>query len=298
MGRRPGAAALAAAGIPSPAQERRSIPVRVRRAMLAGMASSDLVTDLPLERTAEVRKPGDGPSIVSCPYLTSANRSWVASGPSRDHRCGAVAPAAPLSTEKQRRLCLTADHETCATYIAALEARETRVAGQADGPLGWGWVRTTLVVDGSVGIGPSVAAMLSERRTWQVIPAIALVAALGALGLSNIGSGPARPSATPTHPGVVATSTSSSARPTMPTPTASSNPSASAAPTATPAPTAAVTQTPVPTAPPAVPTTYRVKSGDSLYAIAQQFGVSVSALKSINGLVSNTIHVGQVLKIP
>jgi D-gamma-glutamyl-meso-diaminopimelic acid endopeptidase CwlS/peptidoglycan endopeptidase LytE len=59
-----------------------------------------------------------------------------------------------------------------------------------------------------------------------------------------------------------------------------------------------VTQKPVATASPAGPTTYTVKSGDSLYAIAIQFKTSVSALKALNHLTSNTLHVGQVLKIP
>ena len=262
------------------------------------MASGDLATDPPLDHAGGLVKVGDGPMIVSCPYLRSASRAWVAAGPSNEHRCAAVAPAAPLSTEKQRRLCLTADHETCATYLAALEARESRVASQVDRPLGWGWVRTTPVVDGSVGLGSSAAATLAERRTWQVIPAIALVAALGALGLSNFKSGAVRATATPTHPVVVATSASGSPRPTTSTPTLTPPPSATPAPTASPAPTPVVTQKPVATPSPAVPTTYTVKSGDSLYAIAIQFKTSVSALKALNHLTSNTLHVGQVLKIP
>ena len=140
--------------------------------------------------------------------------------------------------------------------------------------------------------------MLTERRGWQVIPALALVAALSALGLSNLGSGAAHPSATATHPAVIATSIAGSPRPPTPTPAPSSKPSTSLAPTVTPVPTAAATQKPVPSASAAGPTTYRVKSGDSLYAIAIQFKTSVSALKALNGLASNTLHVGQVLKIP
>ena len=46
-----------------------------------------------------------------------------------------------------------------------------------------------------------------------------------------------------------------------------------------------------------VPGSYTVKRGDSLSVIAQRFGVSLSDLKSSNGLQSNTIHVGQVLTI-
>ena len=45
-------------------------------------------------------------------------------------------------------------------------------------------------------------------------------------------------------------------------------------------------------------TTYTVLKGDTLYGIANKFGVSVNNLKDINNLVSNTLSIGQVLKIP
>lgn len=44
--------------------------------------------------------------------------------------------------------------------------------------------------------------------------------------------------------------------------------------------------------------TYVVKSGDSLYKIANNYGVSVDELKSVNGLTSNLLSIGQVLVIP
>ena len=47
-----------------------------------------------------------------------------------------------------------------------------------------------------------------------------------------------------------------------------------------------------------VPTTYTVASGDSLWSIANRFGVTVNDLKSANGLTSNLLSVGQVLIIP
>ena len=45
-------------------------------------------------------------------------------------------------------------------------------------------------------------------------------------------------------------------------------------------------------------TTYTVKSGDSLYKIANEYGISVNELKQYNNLNSNLLNTGQVLKIP
>lgn len=47
----------------------------------------------------------------------------------------------------------------------------------------------------------------------------------------------------------------------------------------------------------AAPTTYTVKSGDTLSTIAKKHSVSVSNLKSWNDLTSNTIHPKQNLKV-
>lgn len=45
-------------------------------------------------------------------------------------------------------------------------------------------------------------------------------------------------------------------------------------------------------------TIYTVVKGDTLYGIANKFGVSVNNLKDINNLSNNTLSIGQVLKIP
>lgn len=43
---------------------------------------------------------------------------------------------------------------------------------------------------------------------------------------------------------------------------------------------------------------YTVKSGDSLYSIAKKYGITVDELKEFNNLTSNTLSIGQVLRIP
>lgn len=42
---------------------------------------------------------------------------------------------------------------------------------------------------------------------------------------------------------------------------------------------------------------YTVQRGDTLYGIAKQFGTTVEEIKKLNNLTSNTIAIGQVLKI-
>ncbi|MCM1121718.1 MAG: LysM peptidoglycan-binding domain-containing protein [Eubacterium sp.] len=43
---------------------------------------------------------------------------------------------------------------------------------------------------------------------------------------------------------------------------------------------------------------YTVRSGDTLWLLANRFGTTVDAIKKLNGLTSNSLRVGQVLRIP
>ena len=65
-----------------------------------------------------------------CPYLISAAGTWRGSQPTRDHRCNATQPQAAPAITKQRGLCLTSNHPTCATFLAAqaVEADRARAA--------------------------------------------------------------------------------------------------------------------------------------------------------------------------
>ncbi len=252
---------------------------------------------------------GDGP--IACPYLLGQSGAWRSSSPTRDHRCTAVAPAAPLAIDKQRRLCLRSGHLTCATYLAALAARRERGSSAGEGsPLRWELARTTPVVDIGVGLGATVAGLVADRRGWQAIPAIGLVVALGAVGLSGIGrdqsgsgagaagSGTPSPGATASRPGATASRPGATA---SPSPSAVPSPSGGE-PSATPSVVPSVAPSPMPTATPSpVPsahTTYTVKSGDTLYDIARAYGTTVAAITKLNGLTSTVLHVGQVLLIP
>ena len=43
---------------------------------------------------------------------------------------------------------------------------------------------------------------------------------------------------------------------------------------------------------------YTVRSGDTLWLLSRRYGTTVDAIKALNGLISNTLNIGQVLKIP
>ena len=94
-----------------------------------------------------------------------------------------------------------------------------------------------------------------------------------------------------------------------PTPVPSSSPTATLTPTPTPTPSATKTATPTPTptktatatptpSPSVKVTSYKVVSGDTLTSIAAKFRTTVAILKSLNNLTSDTIRLGQVLKLP
>ena len=78
--------------------------------------------------------------------------------------------------------------------------------------------------------------------------------------------------------------------------TVPSDSSSATAVTPTPAPVTAPTTQPV-TYTPAPQTTYKVKSGDSLWKIARHFNLSVASLESINKLKTDRIYVGQTLSL-
>lgn len=80
-------------------------------------------------------------------------------------------------------------------------------------------------------------------------------------------------------------------------PAATTTPTPRPAPTPSPSPTA----TPAPSPAPTPAGTYVVQPGDTLWTIAQQFGVSVEDLARANGIADPNaaiLQVGQTLKLP
>lgn len=239
---------------------------------------------------------GSGPATLHiCPFLLSADGGWRSVSPVREHRCTAVSPAAPLAAEKQRRLCLTPEHMTCATYLAAGAAR---AAGHRTTDLRRPLARTTPVVldQGRLPIQlPSIATRPGVGQgaligVLGIAFAAVLLARLATGGGDSpgvvipVGSGSPSPAATE---GAVATSSPGTAE---------------ASPAATPkaSPTLVPTEakpTPKPAGAPA--TTYKVKKGDTLSGIAAKYGTTVKALMKLNKITDpSKLHVGQVLKLP
>lgn len=54
----------------------------------------------------------------------------------------------------------------------------------------------------------------------------------------------------------------------------------------------------IPTITPPIYRTYTVVKGDTLYGIASKYDISVDELKRLNNLTSNTLYIGQQLKVP
>jgi hypothetical protein len=227
---------------------------------------------------------------VVCPFLIAETGAFRLAAPTRDHRCAAFVPLTSLSLEKQGRLCLTAQHERCATYVASVAARAARAGiGGPEERIGrWGLSRTAPLIEDTGGLLGTLITMIADRRTWPAIPAVLLVATLLAVGISGFrGEGPAAAIATatphPTAPPSHQPSAATALEPTLgPSPLGTNAGSPSAAPT-----------------PAASYLIYTVQSGDTLSTIATKFHTTVTAIQTLNGITDpRKLHVGQKLKIP
>jgi LysM repeat protein len=249
---------------------------------------------------------------VVCPYLLAEDGRWRSASPAREHRCTAVAPPSVLAADKQRRLCLVADHVSCATFQvatghgdligAADDHRPPRVSGSAGREI----VRTApLVLDhGRFAIVPAISA---DRRIGQAALLGLMAIAFAAILVARVSSGTGGPGGTEAAGGVLsgASPTATSAAPEgsaaasaavpgrtlVPTEVQpSAEPIASGEPSAEP---------PAEPAPEAATTTYTVRRGDTLSGIAAEFDTTVEVLSDLNDIDDpSRLRVGQVLDLP
>jgi hypothetical protein len=230
-----------------------------------------------------------------CPFLLAEGGGWRLGMASREHRCAAFSPATALSPEKQTRLCLTAGHTGCATYVASLNARTERLgAVPVRRATRWGLARTTSVIDDPGGVRGRLLAALLDRRRWPFIPAVILVTTLFVLGLSGFRAGvPTVPVATGSPRVAAATSVATfGGAAALPTPSPAGEETA-------PPPTTSPSSAPASVGPVASFRTYRVTSGDTLSAIANRFDTTVTAIVNLNDLRDqDSLSIGQVLRIP
>lgn len=233
-----------------------------------------------------------------CPYLATTDGNWRSSSPAREHRCVAVTPPVPLAVDKQRRLCLVADHQDCSTYGAAVAARPPFAL--ATTPRGRTIARTTPVVLDHTRFDLRLPALRSDRVSGQGLLvgllALAFVAILVARPGGDAGTTSGDGNRTPA-PTTAAAATAT----TRPSEVAPSVPVVTARPVGSTQPaTASEPPSPVTSSQPASSGgTYKIKSGDTLSAIAARFGTTVKVLVSLNHISDpSKIHVGQVLKLP
>ena len=220
------------------------------------------------------------PGIVVCPFLVSAAGPWRSAEPARDHRCTRRTHDTRLDLDHQRRYCLGSGGPGCPRYVTA------RAPGRLVSML-------PVVLDR----GPLGATL--ERGALRRLAAPASVVIVGAaLGAFLLARGPGAPgpaSSVGAAGATVGPSTPPTSRTSSPPVTAA--PSDASAPTPTPSP---------PSPPPASASpaplggsTYTVRPGDTLSAIAKRFGTTTRALVELNGIANpSLIRAGQVLKLP
>jgi len=240
-----------------------------------------------------------------CPYLVADGSDWRSASPSRDHRCGAVAPPVPLAVDKQRRLCLTSRHAGCPTFLAAADQPgravgsgvpdpSARPSRRANVPPGgetvtrWSIVRTVPVLLDGGRVSSTIASFARIRAQPQLLLVALLVVAFVAIAAARLsGGGAGTPGGTQPRGSAIAAAPESSAASTPTAEPASSAPAAAATPSPTLPATANGTRT------------YTVKRGDTLYVIARRFATTVSTIQRLNHMgTSTTLHAGQVLKLP
>jgi LysM repeat protein len=228
-----------------------------------------------------------------CPYLLASDGRWRASTPAREHRCTVISPPAILAAEKQQRLCLTADHLRCSTYLAATEADDA-LGPARDHHRPRAVTRTAPLVLDHGRLAISLPALRPERGAGQSGLVALMAVAFAAIVVARLTAG--GPGLTPAQAVGGAVSSPSAAASLAPVAT----PAATEGATRTLVPTEAET-TPAPAEPSAAPATrtYKVRSGDTLGAIAREYDTTVAVLMELNDIENaRLLRIGQVLELP
>jgi LysM repeat protein len=266
-------------------------------AILGPMSTSPPDPDVAPELATRVPVPTTAGSTVEsvraiCPFVLAAQGNWRNVEATGDHRCTAVFPPAPLSAEKQRRLCLTASHESCATFVAALAAREPAVeVGGGMRPM----PRTTPVVLERSRFAIPSRSLRPDRTGGQAALVVLLGVAFAGILLARSGSGPATPGAI-VRPSASPTSSAGAGTPVpsvgvvLPSPTAVE---------ASPTPQRTLVPTEGSPPPSTAATTYTVQRGDTLSGIAAAHGTTWQVLAQLNHIKDpSSLRVGTVLQLP
>lgn len=228
-----------------------------------------------------------------CPYLgLNYDRALYTQYPNDDHRCFAQGTPAPVSSPRQRAVCLGPAHRSC----WRLPERERSVhtirpprpvpAGFALPTLNRG---TRLALAGGALVIVLILAIAQSVVSWNsssssaTSPGVVGTVQPGGTDLSAGATGSRQPSTTPN-----ASAEGSQSGPLLGTPHVDATPS----PTAVPP-----TRTPVPA--PASQTVHVVASGETLLVIAARYNVTVESITRANGItVTGQLSIGQKLIIP
>lgn len=232
----------------------------------------------------------------------SGDGTWRSAYASRDHRCWAVRPPAPLVLGKQRELCLAAAHTTCTTLQAARPMSGagddgSTAPGAEHDPLLWPLVRSTPLVLEASRVRPGELPVAAGRGGGQALLVGLMVLAFLVLVIARTTAPSQAPPATAGASILIAASPTTRV---SPTPVATASPSLATSESPAPSGTAGPTPVATPVSPsPSTGRSYTVRSGDTLIGIAARFGTTVKAITDANGIVDpRLIRVGQVLVIP
>ncbi len=240
-----------------------------------------------------------------CPYLVGDDGCKSLS-PSKRHRCEAAGELTPVTTDKQRRLCLTRRHVGCATYRAALGLDDESLAAAEEGPYlpaypapttMWAFTRPTPVLLEQRRFALPGFSVRPAPNLRQASLAAVMVVAFAFLFTSRLAN-PDLNDGTGAVAGVQGTPAVASDRPSPRSVVAASPVGPSLSPLASRAPSGTGPGA-RPSSAPSAARTYTVKSGDTLYAIASRYGTTVRAMADLNDLGDGSfLKVGQKLRVP